>query len=79
MCGVDKRDLDLEHNMASSTKSYPVRIADFLAKAPPAPPLHRRHVESENYMSDLVRAKLLMTHTIHATFGTGARMAQRTA
>ncbi len=65
--------------MASATKSYPERIADFLAKAPPAPPLHRRHVESESHMSDLVRAKLLMTHTIHATFGAGARVVQRSA
>ena len=65
--------------MASATKSYPERIADFLAKAPPAPPLHRRHFEDETHMSDLVRAKLLLTHTIHATFGTGARMVQRSA
>jgi len=65
--------------MATATKSYPERIADFLAKAPPAPPLHRRHIESDVHVSDLVRAKLLFTHTIHATFGTGARMVQRIA
>jgi hypothetical protein len=52
------------------TKSYPDRIADFLLKAPPAPPIHRTTVAFEPHVSDLTKAKLLLYHTVHATFGT---------
>lgn len=52
------------------TKSYPDRINDFLLKAPPAPPIHRKPIAFEPRVSDLTKAKLLMYHTVQATFGT---------
>ena len=51
------------------TKSYPDRIADVLAMAPPAPPLQRKPMLYEPHVSDLTKAKLLMFHTVQATFG----------
>ena len=52
------------------TKSYPDRIADVLLKAPPAPPICRKPIADRHDVSDLTKTKLLVFHTIQATYGT---------
>ncbi len=50
-------------------KSYPERIAEILVKAPPVPPLKRKHEATHTGVSDDTRAKLILIHASYATFG----------
>ena len=50
-------------------KSYPERIAEILANAPPAPPLRRKTAVDRGDVSDETKAKLIAIHAAYATYG----------
>ena len=50
-------------------KSYPQRIAELLANAPPIPPLRRHHESVHGEVSDETKTKLIALHAAYATFG----------
>jgi hypothetical protein len=49
------------------TKSYPERIADVIAKAPPPPPIKRHAIVEQRTISDLTKRCIIMTHLANAT------------
>ncbi len=49
------------------TKSYPDRIADVIAKAPPPPPIKRNHIIDDRSISELTKRCIIMTHLANAT------------
>ena len=50
-------------------KSYPDRLAELLANAPPVPPFKRIHELERAGVSEETKAKLIMLHAAYATFG----------
>ena len=51
--------------------SYPERIARVLINAPPPPPLRRKPSADDRRLGDETRARLIMVHTVSATFEGG--------
>ena len=49
------------------TKSYPDRIADVIAKAPPPPPIKRHPIVETRSISDLTKRCVIMAHLANAT------------
>ena len=49
------------------TKSYPDRIADVIAKAPPPPPIKRNPIVENRSLSDLTKRCVIMAHLANAT------------
>jgi len=50
-------------------KSFPERLAELLANAPPIPPLKRMFESDRRGVSAETKAKLIMLHAAYATFG----------
>jgi hypothetical protein len=73
------KDVRQAADWSSALKSYPERIADVLVNAPPAPPLRRKHAADAPRVSELTQAKLIMIHTMCATFGHPPEAAQERA
>ncbi len=48
-------------------KSYPERIADVIAKAPPPPPIKRNPVVERRTVSDLTKRCMILAHLANAT------------
>jgi hypothetical protein len=48
-------------------KSYPERIAEVIAKAPPPPPIKRDIVIESRELSDLTKRCVIMAHLANAT------------
>ena len=48
--------------------SYPDRIAEILAHAPPAPPLRRKRTVEARALSDKMKVKLILLHAESTTY-----------
>ena len=48
-------------------KSYPERIADVIAKAPPPPPIKRHPIVETRNISELTKRCVIMAHLENAT------------